>query len=285
MLKAFSPEAVIPVYLLESHPLAAAHLREVLAGNARFSTRALQLAPGEDNPCSMAEECSTFGPVVMMDGDLVQSAPEKYFGALRFHLPDPKVLLLHKSVPDETLYRFFLLGTRGFVAYESIRNELPDAIQAIWDGRLWCADSVREKLMKYVSLAALQEDRSRNKLTRREKDIACLLGNDLSNKEIGNALNITERTVKFHLDNIFTKFGVRNRYAAARIFAEVQMLYSSAANLKTKGIAAEFANAPFSEAQGAGAWSLNLAGLTGKEERGRGSDRRDTSRLAQVSVR
>jgi DNA-binding NarL/FixJ family response regulator len=48
-------------------------------------------------------------------------------------------------------------------------------------------------------------------LSRREQEVLGSLLENLSNKEIGNKLNITERTVKFHVSNLLSKFGVRRR--------------------------------------------------------------------------
>lgn len=57
-------------------------------------------------------------------------------------------------------------------------------------------------------------------LTPQESIILSLLSGNLSNKEIGHRLRISERTVKFHLTNMFNKLGVRSRHALAR-FANV----------------------------------------------------------------
>jgi DNA-binding CsgD family transcriptional regulator len=60
-------------------------------------------------------------------------------------------------------------------------------------------------------------------LTPQEVTILSLVSRNLSNKEIGHRLRISERTVKFHLTNMFDKLGVRSRHALARfanVFAE-----------------------------------------------------------------
>jgi DNA-binding NarL/FixJ family response regulator len=48
-------------------------------------------------------------------------------------------------------------------------------------------------------------------LSRREQEVLNSLLENLANKEIGNKLNISERTVKFHVSNLLSKFGVRRR--------------------------------------------------------------------------
>ncbi len=55
------------------------------------------------------------------------------------------------------------------------------------------------------------------KLTDREMDVLRLLAQDQTNKEIANALGITERTVKFHVSSIMGKLGAANRVEAVTI--------------------------------------------------------------------
>ncbi|MNW06302.1 Transcriptional regulatory protein DegU [compost metagenome] len=61
---------------------------------------------------------------------------------------------------------------------------------------------------------ALDKERDIN-LSRQETQVLQLLAQGLSNREIGQRLGITERTVKFHLSNTFTKLNVRNRVEAS----------------------------------------------------------------------
>jgi two-component system, NarL family, nitrate/nitrite response regulator NarL len=55
-------------------------------------------------------------------------------------------------------------------------------------------------------------------LSDREQQVAALVCQGLSNKMIGRKLNVTEGTIKAHLNSIFTKLGVRSRYALFAVF-------------------------------------------------------------------
>ncbi len=58
-------------------------------------------------------------------------------------------------------------------------------------------------------------------LTARERAIVALIAEGLSNREIGNRLNVAEGTIKVHLHNIYQKCGVRNRTALAVLATNV----------------------------------------------------------------
>ena len=60
------------------------------------------------------------------------------------------------------------------------------------------------------------------RLTRRERDVVQLLKDGRSNKEIAQALNTTERTVKFHVSNLLEKHGARSRLDIAVMYARLE---------------------------------------------------------------
>jgi DNA-binding NarL/FixJ family response regulator len=213
-------ETTIPVYLVESHPLAAAHLQEILAASG-FSVRSVEQAL--ETPVS--EITGVNSPVLIVDDDDMQ-AGEKFLALLRCCFGDARLLVIQKTVNQDRLYQLLLLGVRGFVAYDDIPEQLSIAVHSVWEGKLWLAPSAFDQFVQHVSEQTMEIQgadkplaKESDKLTAREKDIVALLGRspELSNKEISSLLSITERTVKFHMDNIFTKLGVRNRYAVAKM--------------------------------------------------------------------
>lgn len=213
-------ETTIPVYLVASHPLAAEHLREILVASG-FSVHSVEQALEAPAP----EITGANSPVLIVDDDEMQ-AGEKFLALLRCCFGDAKLLVIQKTVNQERLYQLLLLGVRGFVAYDDIPEELSIAVHSVWEGKLWLSPSAFDQFLQHVSEETMESQgadkpmaKESDKLTAREKDIAMLLGRspELSNKEISSLLSITERTVKFHMDNIFTKLGVRNRYAVAKM--------------------------------------------------------------------
>ena len=107
------------------------------------------------------------------------------------------------------------LGVWGFVDYENVAGQLNQAICAVWNGRGWVPPEVLQLIPEHLQRYQHQSDLI--EFTPKERLIIERLGRRLSNKEIANELCITERTVKFHLENIFGKLGVRDRYAVTKL--------------------------------------------------------------------
>lgn len=102
------------------------------------------------------------------------------------------------------------LGAHGIVAMSAaLKEELPKAIRAVLAGELWIKRSTLDEYVKQTN-AALKKFRDRQ-TTPREEQILKFLVQGASNKQIGKALSVSERTVKFHVSNIMRKFQIRSR--------------------------------------------------------------------------
>jgi DNA-binding NarL/FixJ family response regulator len=118
------------------------------------------------------------------------------------------------------LRHLFLAGIHGFIDYADLKSQFRPALDVIRDGRLWMPVQTAEGFSPWLEDKARMGFASPGVLTPQEVTILSLLSRNLSNKEIGHRLRISERTVKFHITNMFDKLGVRSRYALAR-FANV----------------------------------------------------------------
>lgn len=99
------------------------------------------------------------------------------------------------------------------LSYPEARGELPRALRAVSEGGFWVP---RALLSSFVDSILRAHHRGRSsgwsaRLSPREIQVLDLLLDNLSNKEIAAKLKIAERTVKFHVSNVLTKFGVHRR--------------------------------------------------------------------------
>ena len=128
-----------------------------------------------------------------------------------------KVLILTVHNEIEYLIKAIDLGIDGYMLKDSDSNELKKAINAVVSGETFIQPSLVPLLNS--KLVDKNEDREKLKLlTRREHDVLKLLAVGMYNKEIAIKLDISERTVKNHVSNIFKKIGVTDRTQAA-VFA------------------------------------------------------------------
>jgi DNA-binding NarL/FixJ family response regulator len=199
------------VFYCES-PLAVRYLTELLPGT-QTSNLALK-ATGD-------EVVRTHGSGFILVAEEGSQEPAKHkLLSLVSELRDSARTLVIGDVTSRLYLRhLFLAGIHGFIDYADLESQFRPALAAIQDGRLWMPVQTAEGLYPWQDKARMGFA-SPGVLTPQEGIILSLLSRNLSNKEIGHRLRISERTVKFHLTNMFDKLGVRNRHALAR-FANV----------------------------------------------------------------
>ncbi len=119
----------------------------------------------------------------------------------------PLVALL---APDHAAWmRWLSHGVWGIIDFRHYRTELCPAIFQIASDRPWCSS---DALPYWTTHRSVFVDHQLIGLTERERQVAgLLLDQSCCNKEIARALNISERTVKFHFTNIFRKLSVGSR--------------------------------------------------------------------------
>ena len=107
-------------------------------------------------------------------------------------------------------------GARGYLLKDASPQELGEAIRAVAAGGTWFKPAVSDTVLR--GLASLQtgerHDDVREDLTAREREVLRLLAGGYSNREIGDALGVAERTVKNHVASILGKLWVRDRTRA-----------------------------------------------------------------------
>lgn len=128
-----------------------------------------------------------------------------------------KVLVLTVHNETEYLMKAVDIGIDGYVLKDSESSELKKAIFAIVDGETY----IQPSLIPALNSKMIEKDKDGAKidlLTRRELEVLKLLAVGMYNKEVAEKLDISERTVKNHVSNIFKKIEVTDRTQAA-VFA------------------------------------------------------------------
>lgn len=128
-----------------------------------------------------------------------------------------KVLILTVHGEVEYLLKAVDIGVDGYILKDSESSELKRAINAVIEGESY----IQPKLIPSLNNRLVARDMDKDKidsLTGREIEVLSQLANGKFNKEIATSLNISERTVKNHISNIFKKIDVSDRTQAA-VFA------------------------------------------------------------------
>lgn len=128
-----------------------------------------------------------------------------------------KVIVLTINNEIEYLVKALEIGCDGFILKDSDFDTLKKAIFSVYSGETY----IEPSLMPLLNSSLAERDVLKEKvsdLTRREMEVLKMIASGAFNKEIALTLNISERTVKNHVSNIFKKIGVSDRTQAA-VFA------------------------------------------------------------------
>jgi two-component system nitrate/nitrite response regulator NarL len=138
--------------------------------------------------------------------------------AIRDGVPDLKVIALGIRELESDLLPWAEAGVDGFVSPQATLDDLLSVVDSVARGETLCSPRMTAALLRHVGTLA-REQRSPPSttwsLTARESEIAGLIDEGLSNKEIAQRLCIELPTVKNHVHNLLEKLGVRRRGEAA----------------------------------------------------------------------
>ncbi len=216
----------ITVFLVEGHPLAAQFVASALQGS-----RLTFIWKGTEIPFERLAKAKS--PVIVVDAGSLRGLLSKFLHLVRPRVKaDTRFVVVDTSRPAPDILERLSLGIHGFVSYERVEGDLGRAIRCVAKGNVWAEGRKVAEAGASPKGSLVREPRAgqRAVLTSREGEVAGLVARRLSNKEIASALGISERTVKFHLGNVFAKLGVHNRYSAAELASAKAAIRAEAAS-------------------------------------------------------
>ena len=136
----------------------------------------------------------------------------------------PRVIVLTTFNTDDYVVRALKLGADAFLLKDADPARLVEAIQRVAAGENVLAPDVTRTLITVATDAPTVGDPSARALvaalTEREREVAVLMTQGLTNNQIGTRLHLSLASVKSHLTSMFTKLGVDNRVSAAMIIRD-----------------------------------------------------------------
>jgi two-component system, NarL family, response regulator len=200
----------IAIQVVSSHPLLIRAVSGVIAHAKDLPVRTLRPAWNEAEAISQNNSPRLF----VLDACSLNTDLGPLAGRCRASAPGSKFLAL--LPPGDTGHaekiRLFSWGLDGFVElHKTWQKELAQAIRSILKGQLWVPPEVLLAFVKQAKALLDAQLLHGHFLTAREAEILQLLMRRLTNKEISTALNISERTVKFHVSNILSKLQLEDR--------------------------------------------------------------------------
>ncbi|KQW10725.1 response regulator transcription factor [Streptomyces sp. Root369] len=215
-----SPDNSIRVFLLDDHEVVRRGVHDLLndepditvVGEAATVEQALIRVPALRPQVAVLD-------VRLPDGDGVTVCRE-----LRSQMPELACLMLTSFDDEEALLDSIMAGASGYVLKQIKGSDLVSAVRTVAAGQSLLDPSATARLM--ARLRQGQEPEPEPDvlpgLTDREREILALIGEGLTNRQIGQRLFLAEKTVKNHISRLLAKLGVERRIQAAVIATQAQ---------------------------------------------------------------
>ena len=152
--------------------------------------------------------------ILLLDIDMPNMNGLEVLKRIKKDKMDLKVIILTVHNEIEYLLKAVEIGIDGYILKDSDSAELREAIFTVLSGESY----IQPSMLPMLESKIIQRNNDQAKidlLTRRELEVLKLLSVGLYNKEIGEKLEISERTVKNHISSIFRKINVTDRTQAA----------------------------------------------------------------------
>ena len=202
----------LQVCLLSPHPLVLSEFERVLTNPAFKTDFASIWNRRSGRICAICRSRSA--AVYVVDAHVARPAAGALLSNILDHHTEARIIVVAEKFDSAESYSLLQMGAKGLLSYDEAREQLPRALPLVAKGGFWVPRAVLSGFVDSILGGShsrrLKADTSAD-LSRREQEVLNSLLENLANKEIGSKLNISERTVKFHVSNLLSKFGVRRR--------------------------------------------------------------------------
>lgn len=204
---------LIKVMITDDHIMMREGIRQLLEFDGT-----IEVIAEAGNGIECIEKLKEFHPdVLLLDINMPEKNGIEVLKELKKEQIDVKVLILTVHNEIEYLINAVDIGVDGYIMKDSESSELKKAINLVMEGENY----IQPSLIPALNSRLVNRDNDKDKiddLTKRELEVLIEVASGMSNKEIATNLNISERTVKNHISNIFKKIDVSDRTQAA-VFA------------------------------------------------------------------
>jgi len=211
-----STAGLIRVFLLDDHEIVRRGLADLInleadmevVGEASSKEEALHRIPASRPTVAVLD-------VRLPDGTGVEVCRD-----IRSDLPEVRCLMLTSYSDDEALFDAIMAGASGYVLKEIRGTDLMTAIRQVAEGKSLLDPGATQRVLDRLREGEHQDQRLQG-LSDQERRILILIGDGLTNRQIGEAMHLAEKTVKNYVSSLLSKLGMERRTQAAALAARM----------------------------------------------------------------
>ena len=210
------PEGKITILIVDDHEVVRMGLRTLLERRPGF------LVVGEAGTVaeSIAAARQSQPDVVVMDIRLPDGSGVEACREIRDERPETKVIMLTSYADEEALYGSIMAGASGYLLKQTRGQSLAEAIDRVARGDSLLDPAVTDKVLERMRQLARGESDELATLSPQERKILALIAEGKTNKEIAQAVFLSDKTVKNYVSSILSKLNLHRRSEAAAFIAE-----------------------------------------------------------------
>jgi DNA-binding NarL/FixJ family response regulator len=193
---------MISILVVDDHPV----VREGLAAMLTTQQDVQVVAEADSSSTAISLTRAHRPDVILMDLQLPNMDGSEAIARIKADWPEARFLVLTSYDTDDRVLRAIRAGAQGYLLKGVPKEELFQAVRAICQGNSLLGPGIAPKLLQVYHQAEPVQP-AVDRLSQRELEILRLVSDGSRNKEIAAQLDISERTVKFHINSIFQKLG------------------------------------------------------------------------------
>jgi two-component system NarL family response regulator len=195
-------EAPVRILIVDDHPVVRAGLASMLGAHEQLQV--VGAASSGEEALEMVKRDSPH--ILLLDLRMHTMGGIETMLELKKSGSQARVIILTSFETDEDVYRAIQAGAQGYLLKDTTFREMLEAIQQVHAGKRYIPREIAERLAERMM---------RSSLTARELEILTLMSKGPTNKQIANALGISDNTVRNHVNSILEKLEVSDRTEAA----------------------------------------------------------------------
>jgi len=214
------PERVLRVLLVDDHAIVRRGLRALL------TQPGVEVVGEADTVASSVQQATRLTPdVVVMDLRLPDGSGVEACREIRAAVPDAKVLILTSYADDDALFSAVMAGASGYVLKDLDPSRLQEAVRTVAEGGSLLDPNLTSTLLSRLrrGMGGHPADDVFAALTPQEDRILEFIADGLTNRQIAERLQLSEKTVKNYVSEIYSKLNVERRSQAATMATERRM--------------------------------------------------------------
>jgi DNA-binding NarL/FixJ family response regulator len=200
----------LSVCLAVFHPLVLAEFERRLApGPFRIMSRRFET----DGSGGLAPVAVPAASVYVLEVNPVRTTTEAAITMLQANRRPMRLVAVAERLDEPSSFLLLRCGAKGLLDFENTIDQLPTAVEIVAGGGFWVPRPILSRFVEETLKSARHRTvvPPRGRLSARQREVRDFLLENLSNREIAERLHMSERTVKFHVSNLLSKFGVKRR--------------------------------------------------------------------------